>query len=572
MADDREERRVRAEQLLRRGRPRLDEVDPSDLAALVHELQVHHLELEMQNEELRRAQRELERSRDRYVELYDLAPVGYVTLDGHGRIAEANLTTTTILGHPRRRLRGTPLRNYVLKEFQDAYFRHRRQVRHERVKSSCEVQMRRADGSAVWVRVVSQLAGDSPADGEEMRVTLSDITPLKKAEDELRILNETLEQRVEERSAEAALKSEQLRALAHELGRTEMRERRQLAELIHDSLKQEVAGARMLLGAVAPHVGDGDGRATLEQVDQVLQQAIQTCRTLNDELCPPVLRGAGLVPALRWLANRFREQHGLEVEVRATTDLEPARDEVSAALFRSVRELLYNVVKYAEVDAAVVEVASPEDGVLELAVDDRGHGFDPAVLNEPTVSGFGLFAVRERLEMMGGSILVHSIVGDGTRVTLRCPVAEADARPADPTTAWVPPTAEDGLERAPRSAHRVRRVVVADDHVVMREGLASLLDALPDLEVVGFARDGEEAVRIALELEPDVVVMDVTMPGMDGVEATLEITQALPATRVLGLSMHADPETEHRMRRAGAVDYLVKDTPAAELIEAIRRV
>ncbi len=573
MADEsRSDIRARAEELIQKGRLDLEQFVPEDLAALVLELQVHHLELEMQNEELRRAQQELERSRDRYVELYDLAPVGYVTLDDGGRIVEANLTTTTILGHSRRRLRGTPLRDFVLREFQDAYFRHRRQVRQERVRSSCEMQMRRADGSAVWVRVVSQLAGDAPSDGEEMRVTLSDITPLKKAEEELRILNETLEQRVEQRTAEAAMKSEQLRALAHELGRTELRERRQLAELIHDSLKQEVAGARMLLGAVTPHVQGDDARATLEQVDQVLRHAIQTCRTLNDELCPPVLRGAGLVPALRWLANRFREQHGLQVEVRATTDLEPARDEVSASLFRSVRELLYNVVKYAEVDAALVEVSSPKDGLLELAVDDRGRGFDPAVLDEPTVGGFGLFAVRERIEMMGGSIRVRSVPGDGTRVSLRCPVGQADARPADPTRAWTPPRAAPAPDSARPATRGVRRVIVVDDHVVMREGLASLLDDLDDLEVVGFARNGEEAVRIALELAPDVVVMDVTMPGMDGVEATVEITQALPGTRVLGLSMHGDPETERRMRRAGAAGYLVKDTPAAELIEAIRRV
>jgi signal transduction histidine kinase len=317
-----------------------------------------------------------------------------------------------------------PLRDLVADAYQDAYSRLRDRIRSERAKSSCELQMRRADGNAVWVRVVSRPAGDASSDDEEMGVTLSDITALKKAEEELRDLNDTLELRVEERTAEAALRTEQLRALAHELGRTEMRERRQLAELIHDSLKQEVAGARMLLGSVAPTVDDADTRAILEQVDQVLQKAIRTCRTLNDELCPPVLRGAGLVPALQWLATRFGSQQGLEVRVRATTDLEPARDEVSAALFRSVRELLYNVVKYAQVDAAVVEVSSPEDGILELAIDDRGRGFDPAVLDEPTTSGFGLFAVRERLEMLGGSIRVESVPGDGTRVTLRCPIVE----------------------------------------------------------------------------------------------------------------------------------------------------
>ncbi len=114
------------------------------------------------------------------------------------------------------------------------------------------------------------------------------------------------------------------------------------------------------------------------------------------------------------------------------------------------------------------------------------------------------------------------------------------------------------------------RVLIADDHQVTRHGLASLLRQEPDLEVVGEAADGRDAIASARKIRPQVVIMDVNMPETDGIHATRIIRAALPATQVIGLSMFEDAETVAAMRAAGASDYLPKSGPPEALLAAVR--
>ncbi len=116
------------------------------------------------------------------------------------------------------------------------------------------------------------------------------------------------------------------------------------------------------------------------------------------------------------------------------------------------------------------------------------------------------------------------------------------------------------------------RVLVADDHTVVRQGIRSLLQAEPDLRVVGEAGDGRDAVRLARELQPDVIVMDLAMPGMDGMEATRAIKQTLPQTHILALTVHESDEYFFRVLQAGASGYVLKRAAASELLSAVRAV
>ena len=116
------------------------------------------------------------------------------------------------------------------------------------------------------------------------------------------------------------------------------------------------------------------------------------------------------------------------------------------------------------------------------------------------------------------------------------------------------------------------RVLVADDHTIVRQGLVEILKASPDVEVVGEAADGAEAVEKAAKLRPDVVVLDVSMPHLTGLEAARRIREALPATRVLVLTMHDDEEYVLKMVRAGASGYLLKDTDPVRLPQALKGV
>jgi DNA-binding NarL/FixJ family response regulator len=119
---------------------------------------------------------------------------------------------------------------------------------------------------------------------------------------------------------------------------------------------------------------------------------------------------------------------------------------------------------------------------------------------------------------------------------------------------------------------RKTRILLADDHAIVRQGFRAILAAQADMEIIGEAGDGREAVEQAIELKPDVVVMDVAMPGLNGIEATRRLADALPAARVLALSMHKDAVYVREILRAGARGYLLKDSFDRDLIAAIRAV
>ncbi|MBL8228379.1 MAG: response regulator transcription factor [Bryobacterales bacterium] len=122
------------------------------------------------------------------------------------------------------------------------------------------------------------------------------------------------------------------------------------------------------------------------------------------------------------------------------------------------------------------------------------------------------------------------------------------------------------------SSSQKKRILLADDHTVVRSGFRMILNSQDDLEVVGEASNGRDAVAMAVELQPDIIVMDVTMPELNGIEATRRICESLPRARVLALSMHKDGVYVREILRAGASGYLLKDSDESDLLTAVRAV
>ncbi len=182
--------RSRAEKFLSEQPETLETVPASDIRKLIHELEVHQIELEMQNEELRRIQHELIESRNRYYDLYDFAPIGYFTVDDHSLILEANLTGASLLGIERRRLNGNRFSGFISPESQDQYYLHRNKAFETRRLETCELIFFRADSSVFHANLETIAVQDEEGVYSQLLIAITDISTRKQAEDALKISEE----------------------------------------------------------------------------------------------------------------------------------------------------------------------------------------------------------------------------------------------------------------------------------------------------------------------------------------------------------------------------------------------
>jgi signal transduction histidine kinase/AmiR/NasT family two-component response regulator len=386
----------------------------------------------------------------------------------------------------------------------------------------------------------------------------------KLVQEELKSLNETLEHRVVERT-------EQLRQLALELTKTEQHERQRLAQVLHDGLQQILVGAKFRLESIEC---TNDRKAAVSEVLDIIDDAIETSRTLTAELSPPILYQGGLLAALEWLARWMYDKHGFEVNLVARKRISPLPKDMTVLLFLAVRELLFNAIKHAGIHSAQVNVIQDYDKLL-ITVADQGTGFDPTKLRAAggKAGGFGLFNLSERIKILGGTIEINSSPGGGSQIALMAPVASIKDESIPASTDKQAQVSVGILSAASSDGTAAKgkiRIILVDDHLVMRQGLAGLLRAEPDLEIVGEASDGESAITVIREIEPDVVLMDISMPRTNGVQATRIIHSELPEVRVIGLSMFEEDEQAAAMREAGAVGFVTKSGPSEVLISAIR--
>ena len=406
------------------------------------------------------------------------------------------------------------------------------------------------------------------ADGR-LGMVCHDETESKRAAEALEELNESLEQKIAERTELAEARSKQLQALSVQLIEAEERERQRIAQLLHDDLQQLLASAKLQLQAACANLPD---MPELANVEELLDNSIGKARRLSHELSPPVLKHAGIVPALQWLADQMNEQFELDVQIEEDTEHQFENSSLSVFIFRAVQELLFNVVKHAGVKNARVGLSEAE-GALIITVSDNGRGFSRDVMEnviEPT--GFGLLSLKERARSIGGSLTIDSTPGQGSRLMLTVPLDLGKAEALHPVDKAVKKKAVKPLEHIAPVDTSGTRLILADDHKVMRQGLLQLVANQPGITVVGEAANGSQAVELARQLRPDVVIMDVSMPEMDGVEATRRIKAELPDVRVIGLSMYEDEQTARIMREAGAEIFISKTASSSELLKAIYKI
>jgi PAS domain S-box-containing protein len=449
-------------------------------------------------------------------------------------------------------------------------------------------------GRASWVRpdrkenYFEWTACSTRVDGKILIVGVDrDITERKRAEEQLKEANLGLER-----------STSRLRALTLELTRVEQQERRRIAELLHDNLQQLLVAAKLNVAALSQDPLDEKQRDSACRAVTALDEAIAQSKSLAVELNPPVLREGGLGNALQWLGRRMRQTHDMAIEVEAKDDRGRIDQDSSVVLFNAVRELLLNVLKHANVKSATVEMSIPRGRKVRIVVADRGSGFAREVTGSANDSenGLGLLAVRERMESLGGAMEIESRPGQGSRITLTAPLRPS-AQPAkvSPRSGPSRPPGSEALtnsraELRPQAAARAKvragrtagpgtvgdaarkriQVLLVDDHAIVRQGVAQLLSGDPEITVAAEASNGKEAIELTRQLRPDVVVMDVNMPEMSGVEATRTIHARWPEVLIIGLSMYHEPHRAEEMRRAGAVGYVNKSEVTETLLSTIR--
>ncbi len=342
-------------------------------------------------------------------------------------------------------------------------------------------------------------------------------------------------------------------------------------------------------------------RKGLTTMEQITREAIYELRSVNDDIPLPDLVGVTLVEALSRAVEETAESLRLSSRVVFSGEERSLPSYIERLLYRIAQETLYQVQQH--IDARKlrftfsyghdeVQMSIEDDGILpggeeEIPVphfrDSVGNG-SGVVRNELGTAYGPYIDLRHRVEHLGGSLEVSTQPEQGTRVQARVPYT---IMPKVRTENNVPGSQGDrkGSVRAPQTgslyystdtkpklATEHIHVLVVDSQAVSRAGLRRLLESYPDLEVVGEAADGVQAVSETLELGPQVVLMDANLPNRQSMEALKQIKQLNLDTRVLLLSAQDREEYLYETLRAGADGYVLKDIAPDELAQAIRAV
>jgi PAS domain S-box-containing protein len=446
-----------------------DDVPAEDAKRLIHELRVHQIELEMQNEELRKTHVQLEESRTRYADLYDFAPVGYLTSDENGLIIEANLAAANQLGIERARLGKSIFHFFVLDQDKEKSRLHIARVFKTRERQTCEVKLRARGGAEFYARLESIFV--ETAKGRCLcRTSIIDISHAKIAEQELRRAHDELEKRVEDRTAELAS--------ANELLMQEIKERRRAEEDLKLSMEKLERSSRELqdFAYSASHdmqeplrkiqtfgnmvkdrssgVLDNLGRDYLERMLNAARRMSDMVRgllnysrvsTITEPLTPVDLTVL-VREAWAGMGQLVREADAtFEVRDLPTLDADPAqmlqlfKNLIENALkFRSEKTPLINI--YAKsIDNADRSGSGQGEQYYQIFVEDNGIGFDERYLDRIFTlfqrlhgrsayegTGMGLPVCRRIVERHNGSITATSTPGTGTTFIITLPSKRPD--------------------------------------------------------------------------------------------------------------------------------------------------
>lgn len=412
----------------RRARTRKEPELVHDVHTLLHQLQEHAEEITQQNEALIRAQVELERTRDRYADLYDFAPIGYTALNTDGVILDINLAGSALLGRDRRFLIGLPLVN-LLATPDRAKFRELLAALRLNPRSGSKVIDAEVMLSQSLRRIQFHLRSQIVRSGvSEIFAAMLDVTHERHVEAERHAAAERDQRRANELQSEVETRQiaeERIKGLMERLVAVQEQERRRLALNLHDQLGQLLTGLRLAMATLRESVtATAAERDTFERIEHIIAQMDRDVDTLAWELRPPALDEVGLEAALRELLRQWSASQRLATDLHVSLPGDqrlPA--EVETQLYRIAQEALNNVGKHAA--ASHVSLLLERRGSeVAMIVEDDGRGFEIEDIRKDASRGMGLMGMRERAATLGGDVQVEARPGSGTTVFVRLPLRD----------------------------------------------------------------------------------------------------------------------------------------------------
>lgn len=406
----------------------ISEIMSAETQAMLHELRVHQLELEMQNEELRRIQSELDTTKEHYYDLYDLAPVGYCSVSKTGLILQINLTAAILLDMTREKLVRQAFIRYIFNEDRDIFYLLSKRLFEFGDSQKCELRMIKKDGTHFWASLAATTVLQAGV-VSELRIVLFDITERIHTQNELQISNVELEnakKNLEAANAKMLLYQQQLLGLVAHQQQIKEAERMCIAREIHDELGSVLTGIKANL-SVAMHEDAMNGYAPNQRlVDActLLDTAVDTVRKVIVELRPSVLDQLGVWTALEWYAEQVELRTGIRCHIHIDPQVQESNvdTESSTAFFRILQESLTNVTRHANASEVRIRVTLT-DGVFAMEVADNGTGIDTTRM--PDHQSWGIVGMVERARFLGGDLEIID-TSPGTLVKLRLPVKETD--------------------------------------------------------------------------------------------------------------------------------------------------
>ncbi len=422
----------------------------TDPERMLHELQVHQVELEMQNTELQEARDRMELLLEKFTGLYDFAPVGYLSLDEQGQIFEVNLSGAALLRVGRARLINRRLPAFVIPASRGIFLAFLKRVFTGHGKQVCEVTLEREDGTTFWADIhgtAAAISANSPR--KWCRVVVSDITVLKRAEEAQRraeaieAANEELRQEIARRkvSEEALRKSErrqrqmweqsrvlqeQLRRLSHQVLHAQEEERKRISRELHDVIAQTLTGINIRLAALKKESAlnrKGFDRS-ITRAQKLVEKSLARVHDFARELRPAVLDDLGLIPALHSFVKNFSHRTGIRVHLKAFAGVEQLDNNKRTTLYRVAQEALTNVAHHAKASRVEVSIQKLPDHIC-IKLEDDGKSFSvDRFLRANGGKRLGLLGMRERLEMVGGRFGIESAAGKGTTVIAHVPLGK----------------------------------------------------------------------------------------------------------------------------------------------------